>query len=183
VARCACATDLLQRRQQHQTDPTQLRGQELWLDGFNVLMALESALSGGVILLGRDGCCRDMAGVHGHYHRVEETRPALQLIGDQTSAWGVDRCQWYLDSPVSNSGRLRGFILDLARESQWNWTVDLVTNPDKILIQANQVVATADSVILDRCQRWVNLAAIVIRQKAPQAKLVDLSMVVSGENR
>jgi hypothetical protein len=183
VARCACASGQLVRRQQHQVDPAQLRGQDLWLDGFNVLMALESALSGGVILIGRDRCCRDMAGVHGHYRRVEETLPALQLIGDQTMAWGVDHCHWYLDSPVSNSGCLRGYILELAGASHWNWTVDLVLNPDKVLIHADQVVATSDSVILDHCQRWVNLAAILIAQKTPPARLVDLSMAGTRENR
>src|SRR6266404_1471952 len=46
----------------------------LLIDGFNLILTLESALGGGVMLVGRDGCYRDMASVHGTYRRVEETR-------------------------------------------------------------------------------------------------------------
>src|SRR6516164_1528077 len=78
VARCACSAAARDRRQSHCVSAAQLRGQALWLDGFNVLTAVETALGGGVILIGRDGCCRDVAGVYSHYHKVEETIPALQ---------------------------------------------------------------------------------------------------------
>jgi len=57
VARCACSSPARERRQGHCVLPTQLQGQELWLDGFNILTAVETALGGGVILIGRDGCC------------------------------------------------------------------------------------------------------------------------------
>jgi len=175
VTRCACATALLERRRCHQVNPAQLRDHEVWLDGFNVLTGIEVALAGGVILLGRDGCSRDVAGVHARYRRVEETLPALTLIGEWMEAWGVSQACWFLDRPVSNSGRLRRIILDLASVRQWNWAVDLVFNPDKALIETDRTIASADSVILDHCQRWVNLATLIITQHAPQAKMVDLS--------
>ena len=56
-----------------------LRGRPLRIDGFNLILTLESALGGGIVLGGRDGCYRDLASVHGTYRRVEETRPALDL--------------------------------------------------------------------------------------------------------
>lgn len=175
VTRSACSTEMLERRRQHQVDPAQLGHQELWLDGFNVLTGVEVALAGGVILLGRDGCCRDVAGIHARYRKVEETIPALMLIGEFTQAWNICACRWFLDRPVSNSGRLRRIILDLAETHHWNWNVDLAFNPDKILIETGHTIASADSVILDHCQSWLNLAACVIAQHAPQAKVVDLS--------
>ena len=55
-----------------------LQGRPIRVDGFNLVLTLESALGGGVILGGRDGCFRDPAGVHGSSRRVEETRPALE---------------------------------------------------------------------------------------------------------
>ena len=154
--------------------PTQLHGQELWLDGFNVLTIIESALGGGVILIGRDGCCRDVAGVFSHYHRVEETVPALHAIGKITAQWGVSGCRWWLDSPVFNSGRLKAIIMEVAKETAWPWQVELVTNPDRVLAAAEQVVSSSDHAILDRCQRWVNVARQVIATEVPQAWVVDL---------
>jgi hypothetical protein len=144
------------------------------LDGFNVLTAVETALGGGVILIGRDGCCRDVAGVYSHYHKVEETVPALQAIGGMAAQLAVAKCCWWLDSPVSNCGRLKGIILEVAAEAGWPWQVELVTNPDRILSGAEQIVSSSDHAILDRCQKWVNLARQVIADQVPSAHIVDL---------
>jgi hypothetical protein len=174
VGRCACSDEAFQRRQLHQIDPPALRGQELWLDGYNILIAVEAALSGGVILRGCDGCYRDMAAIHARYREVEETSPALRLIGALTTEWAVRRCRWHLDRPVSNSGRLKQALLDIAAGAGWDWEVELVFNPDKILAQSDQVVATSDSAILDRCEGWINLSRLVIGKGAPRARVIDL---------
>lgn len=174
VARCSCSGTDRDRRLAHNVAPPALRGQELWLDGFNVLTALETALGGGVILVGRDGACRDVAGVYAHYHRVAETLPALQWIGRATTQWGVTQCRWWLDSPVDNSGRLKQIILEVAVEAGWPWEVELVLNPDRVLAASSQIVSSSDHAILDRCQRWFNLVREVIAHHVPQARLVDL---------
>ncbi len=174
VARCSCSGQARERRQRHCVSKAQLRGQALWLDGFNVLTAVETALGGGVILIGRDDCCRDVAGVYAHYHKVEETVPALQAIGRAVAEAGVAECRWWLDSPVFNSGRLKGIILGVAGEAGWPWQVEMVTNPDKVLSAAEQIVSSADHAILDRCEKWFNLARLVIAEQVPQARVVDL---------
>ena len=174
IARCACSRAAKERRQAHCVGPAGLRGRELWLDGFNVLTAVETALAGGVILIGRDGCCRDVAGVHAHYHRVEETLPALHAIGRTAAQWAVRKCHWLLDSPVNNSGRLKGIIQETAAGTGWPWEVELVVNPDRVLSVTDQVVSSSDHVILDRCQRWFNLARHVIAAQVPAAHEVDL---------
>ncbi len=175
VSRCACSRDAAQHRQEHQLAAAEVRGRELWLDGYNVLTILESALAGGVVLLGRDGCCRDLAGIHRRYRKVAETAPALRLIGETVAAWGVTGCRWWLDQPVSNSGRLKTFIHEVAAGAGWNMQVELVFNPDKVLWESDQVIATSDGVVLDRCQHWVNLVREIIRTRLPQAWLLDLS--------
>jgi hypothetical protein len=170
-----CSAEARRRRQQTEVPPGALRGQELWLDGFNVLTALEAALAGGVVLVGCDGCCRDLASVHARHHEVAETAPALELLGAALVHWGVRRCRWWLDRPVSNSGRLQRRLLELAGTRGWDWTVDLVFNPDKVLAESAQIVATTDSVILDRCHRWFNLVRWVIAGHVPRAWVVDLA--------
>ena len=117
------------------------------------MLTLESALGGGVVLGGRDGCFRDLAGVHGTYRRVEETRPALALAARRLAEWGVGPCTWLLDAPVSNSGRLAAMI----RERP-GWAAEVVPDPDVLLVLPGDPVATADAVVLDRCGPWVNLA-------------------------
>jgi hypothetical protein len=121
VGRCACADQARVARRERCVQPGSLRGQELWLDGYNALMVIEAALGGGVVLVGRDECCRDVLGIHGSYHHVQETAPALALIGELTAEWDVSRCHWWLDQPVSNSGRLRALILETAAHRGWDW--------------------------------------------------------------
>lgn len=175
VARCVCSNDSKQRRQAKLVDPQHLRDQELWIDGYNVLTTLEAALGHAVLLAARDGCFRDMASMHGSYRKVAETIPALELLGKTVAVWNVARLHWLLDSPVSNSGRLKGIILDVAQQHGWNWSVELVQNPDTVLAASEHVVATADSVILDQCLQWINLARIIVDERIPQAVVVDLS--------
>jgi len=180
VSRCVCPDEARQRRRQHEVTPAQLRDQELWIDGFNVLTGIEAALAGGVILLCCDGCLRDLASSYARHHEVQETLPALRLLGGALTGWGVRRCQWWLDRPVSNSGRLRGRILDLAAANGWDWQVELVFNPDKVLSESKEVIATSDSVVLDRCERWINLARLVTTQQVPQARVIDLCVDTPG---
>ena len=156
-------------------EPGQLQGNELWLDGYNVLTVLESALAGGIVLLCRDGCCRDIAGIHRRYRKINETIPVLRLVGETAAALGASRCRWWLDQPVSNSGRLKTLILEEAARVGWNMEVELTFSPDHVLSHTGEIIATSDGIVLDRCQRWVNLARLIIADHLPQARLLDLA--------
>lgn len=173
LARSVCDAAQCRRRHEHQVLPAAVAGAELWIDGYNLLISVESALGGGVILRGRDGCCRDLASLHGTYREVSETLPALRLIGHALARWQVARCRWFLDRPVSNSGRLRISMLALSSEQGWNWDVTLELSPDKLLAGSPALVATSDSLILDRCNGWVNAAREIISADVPQARIID----------
>lgn len=175
LSRYACSAGDANQRLQHRVEPSEARGNELWLDGYNILTVLESALAGGIVLPGRDGCLRDIAGIHRRYRKVDETKPALHLVGETVSALGATICRWLLDQPVSNSGRLKTLILETAREAGWNMDVELTFSPDHLLSQTNHIIATSDGIVLGRCQRWINLARLIISQRIPEARIVDLS--------
>lgn len=174
VARYACSQGDLQRREQRRVEPSQLQGRELWLDGFNVLTMLESALAGGIVILGRDGCCRDIAGMHRRYRKMSETVSALRMVGETAAAWGVTCCRWWLDKPVSNSGRLKTLILETAASVGWKMEAELSFSPDHVLSHTDQVIATSDGIVLDRCQRWVNLVRLILSNQIPKVRMLDL---------
>lgn len=175
VERCACSDAALARRGAHRVGPESLQGRELWADGYNLLTTIEAAMAGGVILAGRDGAFRDMASMHGSFRKVCETRPALELLGRIGVAFGASVWVWYLDRPVSNSGRLKTLMQELAAAHGWPWRVELVPNPDPILANADQIVVSADSVILDACQSWFNLGREAVTVHIPTAHVIDLS--------
>ena len=175
IGRCSCSDAEALRRRRHQVDPEEVHGRSLWIDGYNVLTTVEAALAGGVILPARDTTYRDMASMHGSYRRVEETQPALALLGQVAAALAVDECVWYLDSPVSNSGRLKGIMQEVAAAEGWPWRVELVRDPDTLLVKTDQIIATADSGILDRCTAWFNLARETVVRHVPQARMVGIA--------
>ncbi len=153
-----------------------MSGGSLAIDGYNLLITVESALGRGVILLGRDGCCRDLASLHGTYRRVQETAPALTRIGQYLASQGIRRAAWHFDRPVSNSGRLRELVLTTAAAHGWEWTASLDQNPDQALAAAGVPVASTDSWVLDHADRWVNLARRLIESCIPEARVIDLSL-------
>jgi hypothetical protein len=177
VSRCACSDQQHARRTNHEVTFLELAVADVWIDGYNVLTSIEAALAGGVILRGRDGCLRDMASMHGSYRKVAETVPAIEMLGDALGGSRVARCRWLLDQSVSNSGRLRTIILQVAAHHGWNWTVDLVPDPDPLLAAAPSpiCIATADSAILNEAERWLPLARLTIETRIPQAWIVNLS--------
>ncbi len=175
IMRSACSDQQLESRKQRCVALTNLAGQSIAIDGYNVLITVEAAMSGGVIFKGRDGCFRDLASVHGTYRKVTETIPAVELIGQFLREVGASKALWLLDSPVSNSGRLKTLIGELARKNNWNWEIELLLSPDAELKKTDAVVASSDSVVLDACRKWANLAAEIITQKLPSATIIELS--------
>ncbi len=174
IMRSACSDQQLMSRKQRQVKLTDLAGKPIAIDGYNVLITVEAAMSGAVIFKSRDGCLRDLASIHGTYRKVTETIPAVQLIGKFLKEHNVDNCLWLLDSPVSNSGRLKTLIGELAQKNNWNWEIKLLISPDAELAKTDMVVASSDSAVLDRCKSWVNLARAIIEKKLAKVWYADL---------
>jgi hypothetical protein len=177
LMRCACSDRQLSERKAKRIDVGKLAGQRLAVDGYNLLITIEAAISGAFIFIGRDGCCRDIASIHGTYRKVAETIPALELIVNFINSLRPAYVTWFLDKPVSNSGRLKKLMLDLLLAGFENWTVELVTAPDAELISGDAVVASSDSAVLDACRSWTNIPAALITKKIPSARLIDFSSV------
>jgi hypothetical protein len=175
VWRTACSDQALENRKAREVPLASCSGQVVGIDGYNVLITVESAMSGGVVLIGRDGCCRDLASVHGTYRKVEETAPAVELIAERIVSLGVERVDWYLDKPVSNSARLKTLMADLLEARGWLnlFNIELVDSPDQVLAAYPGTAVTADGPVLDRCGRWTNFVRDII-SSLPSAWIVDL---------
>jgi len=176
VRRAACSDSARTDRLARKTPCAAVSSQHLIIDGFNVVTTIEAALGGGVVLACCDETFRDLAGVHGTYRKVAETLPALELVGARLRELTVTRVHWLFDRPVSNSGRIRALLQETAEARRRDWTVELVDNPDPVLKASADIVATADSAILDRCGRWFNLARDVIEATCPNTLIVDINI-------
>ncbi|WP_368028031.1 DUF434 domain-containing protein [Hymenobacter sp. UV11] len=174
VGRAACTDDQRTQRAATLLLPGNLEGQPVSIDSFNLIITLETALSGGVVLRGRDGDLRDLSSIHGTYRAVQETDRAIQLAAAALLAISPSPVRWLLDQPVSNSGRLAARLRELGPTLGLPWTAEIVMDPDKVLAETTDVVVTSDSEVLDRAGNWLNLAALTLALEPP-SWLLDLN--------
>lgn len=164
--RGASASDIqIHDRKLKQLSTSDLKDKTIYLDGFNVLILLESLLSEAYIFEGVDGCFRDLSGVHGTYKRVNQTLKAIELVAEFFQKNLVQKLVWVFDQPVSNSGRIKQIILDFALENKLNWEAELQYNPDKFLAESSEIIISSDAWILDHCKEWFNLIEYLIQEE------------------
>ena len=178
VARSACSDPAKGDRASRQCDPSGLAARPLVIDGLNVITTIEVALAGGVLLLCRDACMRDMASFHGSYRLVQETEGAVAILVDVVASMRPSEVTVYIDRPVSNSGRLAETVRTTAAAKGLRLEALTADRVDEILKASTAVVATADSAILDQCCDWVNLARIAVQAHRAELEplwLLDLS--------
>ncbi len=166
VQRCACSDDDREARRRRRVAVDDLAAEALEVDGFNLLITLESALCGAPLLRGRDGALRDMASVHGSYRQVAATAEALERVAALCARRGCGPLRWLLDRPVSNSGRLAARLRETAARHGLAWTAELVADPDVLLKESAAIVVSADSAVLDGAGRWCDLAAELVGEGA-----------------
>jgi hypothetical protein len=177
VARAACSDQQMAFREQISLPLESIKNRDLLIDGFNILITVEAALSGGALIKCRDGCIRDLSSVHGSYRAVSETEEAIRLISETLLSAEPASALWLLDQPVSNSGRLAQRIREMAVERDWPWHVEVVMNPDKVLRASDQIAVTSDSNILDSVKGWINLSPRLIAQYLPAAWIINLGAI------
>lgn len=144
------------------------------IDGFNTIITLEVALSNSLIIKAMDGTIRDLAGLRGTYSVIDKTEIAIKLIGDFLLEHKIEKTLFYLDKPVSNSGRLKMKILEIFKDTELEVEVLNIENVDSIL-KSKENVVSSDAIILDNCINWINLNKYIIEKNIPNPNFIDFS--------
>ena len=172
----------LAERKSKQLSLSELKGKEVWIDGFNTVITLEVLLSDSLLFTCMDGTIRDLAALRGTYRLIPETTEAVRLMFDILQEASVGKVNILLDEPVSNSGRLKSLIAEtaeskyssslIAETAEQNKSFDLdiriLRDVDRTLYGKEGVI-TSDSIILDHCTSWFNLTSECLRRKGKQA--------------
>jgi len=174
LIRSTCSTKQCKKRQSTLLNWAEAKDGGIYIDGLNLIITLEVALSKSSLILGNDGVIRDLAGLRGSYRIIDKTYKAVELIGKTLQELKVLYVKFFLDAPVSNSGRLKSLILEHSQDWNLPVEVELVRNPDVILKEMERIV-TGDAVILDSCKSWFNLSGKIIDQYIRESVIVNLS--------
>jgi len=156
IMRSLATDSQLRLRREKQVGLSEVSGKEVWIDGFNTIITLEVLFSDSILLSCMDGTIRDLAALRGTYRLIPETSKAIRLMCDLLQEAKVEKVNILLDQPVSNSGRLKARIADIAECTPFDLDIQVRKDVDRELY-AKENVITSDSVILDHCISWVNL--------------------------
>jgi hypothetical protein len=151
-----------QSRQKKKISPNQIRGHDLVIDGYNVLITIEAGLSGRPLILGDDGFIRDISGLSGNFQKTARTAEALQHLLDLLKRVKPRQTLFLFDSPISRSGELALEVRSRMQEENLPGDAIAVRVPEKILNGFPGCVATSDTAIIDRSKKVVDLAGYMV---------------------
>ncbi len=117
------------------------------------------------VLLFRDGVLRDLAGLRGTYRIIDKTQEAVGRLLAQLECLGISEAVFYLDAPVSNSGRLSGMIRQSAQEYGVSVQTQIIPDVDRVLGKMEGVIS-GDAIILNRCENWLNIMPAIVEKMA-----------------
>ena len=137
---------------------------------------MEVALSSPILLKCMDGTIRDLAGLRGTYRLIDKTQVAIKLICEKLEEYKVGTAMFYLDAPVSNSGKLKELILEVSKGFNFKVQVENINNVDSVLEKLDNVI-TSDAIILDKCKSSLNLNKEIIESTMTNSWYVDFSLI------
>lgn len=166
LARSVFSDYVSQSRKSKIVDLNEIKDSILFLDGYNVIITVESILNNNKIVLADDGLIRDTRAVFGKYKFREITISALSLIFDCISLHRPKYIEFYIDKQVSFSGKLAQEIKTMMKNYDLNGMTILSNNVDYHIIQKCSksicIVGTSDGVIVDKVEKVVDIPHFIL---------------------
>lgn len=142
-----------------------LRGKTVFIDGYNVLIAVESLLSGKVVYKGDDGFLRDTQGIFRSYQASKLTAPAISEILRLLRFAAPARVEVLLDQQISMSGQLAAEIRGMMEELGLQGSARTAQDVDHKLKAAKGIIATGDGNIIDAVHMVVDIPGRIAQEK------------------
>ncbi len=166
VRRVVFPTAEAKRRRAKLIGRENLKNRILAVDGYNVLITLENALLGRLLLMADDGVIRDTEGISASYKPAWEpksaTRRALNLLMSTLRSAGLRYCFFGFSEAMSGSGLLSEKIRNLLQPWEIPGTSDTLRSVLPELLQHGEVLATANSALMDLCDKVYDLTGDII---------------------
>ncbi len=173
LRRAVLGPDSAARRRDRLAVLKDLKGERVGIDGHNVLITLESALSGKDLVRGDDGVIRDIARASSSYRPSDLTRRALGLILQALIEYRGKEAVFFLDSPLSRSGELAGQIREEMAKAGVSGTARAVPVPEKELKPFKGLTASSDGELIDDCARPLDLAGEIITKRIKEVRVIE----------
>ncbi|NJD99009.1 DUF434 domain-containing protein [Thermococcus sp. LS1] len=174
LARCVFSDRWIREVKGKLLKPEELAGKVLAIDGFNVIITLESLLDGKAILC-EDGLIRDLK-YQGKYRINERTGDLLTEIAMALKELGIKKAVFFYGKNMPRSGEVKALTETRLEALGVSGEVKLVKSPD-FELKAQQMVATADVGIISKVPHVFDLVAYtgerLRREAVPFIELIE----------
>ncbi len=140
---------------------------ELAVDGYNVLFTLTNYLHGHPMFIATDGFLRDVGGAHGRIADHRGFERMADIMVRILAEFAPRHITFFLDAPVSSSGRQAAWLRDAFVREGLDAEVRLENGVDHFLAHwEGELIATADSAIIAAAKtRVFDLARVVLERR------------------
>lgn len=151
------------------------------IDACNVLITLGSYLNGNTVFISSDHFLRDASEIHGKVFRTSLIERSLNLVIDFLHLFGPIETRFYLDSPISFSGKLCNKINLMLAAHHMHGNAETHPSPDHLLKNIQEgILATSDSAIIDATTLPVTDLARQVLEFHYHPEFCDLSEFYPG---
>lgn len=170
LARKVFSREVALSRQNKILDISRVKDENVFVDGYNVLITVESICTGYPSLVRcDDGFLRDVNAVFGKYRINDTTQTALNQIILLLKCYNPRFVKFLYDSPVSQSGELSKVTRALLKANEVPGCAVTSKNVDTELVTLSRevqgIVATSDSAVIDKIQRVVDIPCEILKMR------------------
>ncbi len=155
----------------------EIRGKTLGVDGYNVLITLESLIEDHLVIRCDDGVLRDLRGVFGKFRFSAEKLPLLRHLVQMLKRAEPRRVAVFFDRQVSKSGELAATVRKMLAEEGLSGEARAVKRADSHL-RGQDVVASSDRIVIERARQVWDLPADFARLHG--IEVLDLRKITRG---
>ncbi len=167
-------------RRQKLVSINRVNGVNLAIDGYNIIITLESGLKGLPLIDAYDGVIRDVAEVSGQYKITEVTEVAINLVFDLLHHLKPAHTLILLDAPISFSGTFASKLREMMKERHIVGDALAVKVPERKLKDFHGIVATSDSALIDQSEKVADIAGHIIKETIKCKSLISFSGSISS---
>lgn len=147
---------------------SEVSGDKVSIDGYNVLITVESMLAKKPIVKCDDYVLRDISAIFGKHRITGRTIRALRLILEDLKEYGAGEVHFLYDKQVSKSGLLASTTRALITEFGLEGTASTTQKADVDTLRSGGIVVSSDTVIIQKAKRVLDLASEVANQLSYQ---------------
>jgi len=172
LARCVFSKAEVASHREKAVGGTEMRGKHLAVDGYNVLITVESILTGKQVVKCDDGFIRDLRAIFGKYRTSSATPRALMEILTTILRARPSEVVVMFDSQMSRSGELAADVRRRLKQVGLKGAAQAVGGVD-FKVRGFDIVASSDRAIIERVNAVWDLPGEVLKRR--KANFTDLT--------